>query len=245
MKQPKQTYLSFDEYIRLGEPEQQEKAANWNIAIGLQAVDGLKPSQYLVETAKRNIQGEISLDETQELIHNYYVSKQRRDTPDDSDSEEADRVSANIARLLSSKALNFTYFGYTQVHRQIFEGVYKFAGKVRDYEISKREWVLRGDTVSYGYAFELKQAIEYDLEQERQFNYGGLSRDEIISHIAHFVAYLWQIHAFPEGNTRTTAVFIIQYLRSLGFKVDNEMFKNPLGISAMLWCVMSIRTTRA
>lgn len=226
MKQPKQTYLSFDEYIRLGEPEQQEKAANWNIAIGLQAVDGLKPSQYLVETAKRNIQGEISLDETQELIHNYYVSKQRRDTPDDSDSEEADRVSANIARLLSSRALNFTYFGYTQVHRQIFEGVYKFAGKVRDYEISKREWVLRGDTVSYGYAFELKQAIEYDLEQERQFNYGGLSRDEIISHIAHFVAYLWQIHAFPEGNTRTTAVFIIQYLRSLGFKVDNEMFKN-------------------
>lgn len=226
MKQPKQTYLSFDEYIRLGEPEQQEKAANWNIAIGLQAVDGLKPSQYLVETAKRNIQGEISLDETQELIHNYYVSKQRRDTPDDSDSEEADRVSANIARLLSSKALNFTYFGYTQVHRQIFEGVYKFAGKVRDYEISKREWVLRGDTVSYGYAFELKQAIEYDLEQERQFNYGGLSRDEIVGHIAHFVAYLWQIHAFPEGNTRTTAVFIIQYLRSLGFKVDNEMFKN-------------------
>lgn len=144
----------------------------------------------------------------------------------DSDSEEADRVSANIARLLSSKALNFTYFGYTQVHRQIFEGVFKFAGKLRDYEISKREWVLRGDTVSYGYAFELKQAIEYDLEQERQFNYGGLSRDEIISHIAHFVAYLWQIHAFPEGNTRTTAVFIIQYLRSLGFKVDNEMFKN-------------------
>ena len=221
-----QMYLDFDEYIRLGEPEQQEKAANWSIAIGLQAVDGLKPSEYLVETAKRNIEGEISLDETQKLIHNYYISKQKRDTPDDSDSEEADRVSANIARLLSSKALNFTYFGYTQVHRQIFEGVFKFAGKLRDYEISKREWVLRGDTVSYGYAFELKQAIEYDLEQERQFNYGGLSRDEIISHIAHFVAYLWQIHAFPEGNTRTTAVFIIQYLRSLGFKVDNEMFKN-------------------
>ena len=226
MKQPKQLYLDFDEYIRLGEPEQQEKAANWNIAIGLQAVDGLKPTQYLVETAKRNIEGEITFDETQELIHNYYVSKQNRENPGADGSEEADRVSANIARLLSSKALNFTYFGYTQVHRQIFDGVYKFAGKVRDYEITKREWVLRGDTVSYGYAFELKQAIEYDLEQERQFNYGGLSHDEIASHIAHFVAYLWQIHAFPEGNTRTTAVFIIQYLRSLGFEVDNEMFKN-------------------
>ncbi|MBQ0075404.1 MAG: Fic family protein [Prevotella sp.] len=225
MKESKQQYLDFDEYIRQGEPEQQEKAANWNIAIGLQAVDGLKPSQYLIDTAKRNIEGEISLDETQELIHNYYISKQNRETPND-DTEEADKVSTNISRLLASKALNFTYFGYTQVHRQIFDGVYKFAGKVRDYEISKREWVLRGDTVSYGYAFELKQAIEYDLEQERQFNYGSLSRDEIITHIAHFVAYLWQIHAFPEGNTRTTAVFIIQYLRSLGFKVDNEMFKN-------------------
>lgn len=225
MKESKQQYLDFDEYIRQGEPEQQEKAANWNIAIGLQAVDGLKPSQYLIDTAKRNIEGEISLDETQELIHNYYVSKQNTVAPND-DTEEADKVSTNISRLLTSKALNFTYFGYTQVHRQIFDGVYKFAGKLRDYEISKREWVLRGDTVSYGYAFELKQAIEYDLEQERQFNYGGLSRDEIITHIAHFVAYLWQIHAFPEGNTRATAVFIIQYLRSLGFKVDNEMFKN-------------------
>ncbi|MCQ2256701.1 MAG: Fic family protein [Bacteroidaceae bacterium] len=221
----KQSYFDFDEYIRHGEPDQKEKAENWSIAIGLQAVDGLQTSKYLQETAKRNIEGEISLDEVQELIHNYYVSKQNRENPDEN-NEEADKVSGNIARLLNSKALNFTYFGYTQVHRQIFEGVYKFAGKIRDYEISKREWVLRGDTVSYGYAFELKEAIEYDLEQERQFNYGGLSRDEIVTHIAHFVAYLWQIHAFPEGNTRTTAVFTIQYLRSLGFKVSNEMFKN-------------------
>lgn len=221
----KQLYFDFDEYIRQGEPEQQEKAANWSIAIGLQAVDGLKPSEYLIETAKRNIEGEISLEETQELIHSYYRGKQNRETPDDDGIEEADRVSTNIARLLSSKALNFTFFGYTQLHRQIFDGVYKFAGKIRDYEITKREWVLRGDTVSYGYAFELRQAIEYDLEQERQFNYGGLSRDEVVSHIAHFVAYLWQIHAFPEGNTRTTAVFTIQYLRSLGYKIDNEMFK--------------------
>lgn len=220
----KQLYFDFDEYIRQGEPDQKEKAENWSIAIGLQAVDGLQTSKYLQETAKRNIEGEISIDEAQKLINNYYISKQNRETPDEN-NEEADKVSGNIARLLNSKALNFTYFGYTQVHRQIFEGVYKFAGKIRDYEISKREWVLRGDTVSYGYAFELKQAIEYDLEQERQFSYGGLSRDEIVSHIAHFVAYLWQIHAFPEGNTRTTAVFTIQYLRSLGFKVDNEMFK--------------------
>ena len=225
MKEPKQQYMDFDEYIRLGEPEQQEKAANWNIAIGLQAVDGLKPSEYLVETAKKNIEGEISIDEVRDLIHGYYVSKSKRE-PDDDEREEADRVSSNIAKLLNSQSLNFTLFGYTQLHRNIFDGVFKFAGKIRDYEISKREWVLRGDTVSYAYSADLRPAIEYDLEQERQFSYAGLSREEVVSHIAHFVAYLWQIHAFPEGNTRTTAVFTIQYLRSLGFSIDNEMFKN-------------------
>ena len=225
MKDPKQLYLDFDEYIRLGEPEQQKKAANWNIAIGLQAVDGLKPSEYLVETAKKNIEGEISIDEVRDLINGYYISKSKRE-PDDDEREEADRVSSNIAKLLNSQSLNFTLFGYTQVHKNIFDGVFKFAGKIRDYEISKREWVLRGDSVRYAYSNDLRPAIEYDLEQERQFNYAGISHDEVISHIAHFVAYLWQIHAFPEGNTRTTAVFTIQYLRSLGFTIDNEMFKN-------------------
>lgn len=224
MKQ-KELYINFDEYIRLGEPEQKEKAANWNIAIGLQAVDGLKPSEYLVQTAKRNIEGEISIDEVRELVHSYYITKSKHDTVSD-ECEEADRVSSNIAKLLNSQSLNFTLFGFTQVHKNIFNGVYKFAGKIRDYEISKQEWVLRGESVSYAYPNDLRPAIEYDLEQERQFNYGGLSRDEIISHIAHFVAYLWQIHAFPEGNTRTIAVFTIQYLRSLGFRIDNEMFKN-------------------
>lgn len=222
-KVTKQLYFDFDEYIRLGEPEQKEKAANWNIAIGLQAVDGLQTSEYLIETAKRNIEGEISIDEVRQLIHNYYLSKDSR-TPSDDEKEEADRVSANIAKLLNSQSLNFTLFGYTQVHKNIFDGVFKFAGRIRDYEISKREWVLRGESVAYAYPNDLRPAIEYDLEQERQFNYGGLSRDEVVSHIARFVAYLWQIHAFPEGNTRTTAVFTIQYLRSLGFTVDNEMF---------------------
>ena len=221
----KELYIDFDQYIRQGEPDQKKKAANWNIAIGLQAVDGLKPSEYLIETAKKNIEGELSIDEVRDLINGYYISKSKRE-PDDDEREEADRVSSNIAKLLNSQSLNFTLFGYTQIHKNIFDGVFKFAGKIRDYEISKREWVLRGDSVSYAYSNDLRPAIEYDLEQERQFNYAGLSREQVISHIARFVAYLWQIHAFPEGNTRTTAVFTIQYLRSLGFTIDNEMFKN-------------------
>jgi hypothetical protein len=102
------------------------------------------------------------------------------------------------------------------------EGVFKHAGQIRDYDITKREWVLRGDTVNYMYAADLQRAVEYDLEQERMFDYGGLSSDEIIRHVSRFTANLWQIHAFCEGNTRTTAVFVIQYLRSMGFSVNNE-----------------------
>lgn len=219
----KQLYFDFDEYIRQGEPEKKDKAYAWSTAIGLQAVDGLKTSEYLQQTARRNIEGDITIDQAQELIRNYYVTKTSHDK-DDGDVEEADRVSANIAKLLAANTCTFSVFGYTQVHRNIFDGVFKFAGKIRDYDISKKEWVLHGDTVQYMYARDLRLALEYDLEQERQFNYGAISTDEIISHISRFTANLWQIHAFGEGNTRTTAVFVILYLRSLGFNVDNNIF---------------------
>ena len=219
----KQLYIDFDQYIRQGEPDQKEKAYAWSTAIGLQAVDGLSTSEYLQQTAKRNIEGEITIDEARELIKQYYTRKTAHDDDAD-DVEEADRVSANIAKLLSSNTLAFSVFGFTQIHRNIFDGVFKFAGKIRDYDITKKEWILHGDTVMYMYAQDLRLALEYDIEQERQFSYGGLSSDEIIKHISKFTAGLWQIHAFGEGNTRTTAVFVILYLRSLGFNVNNDIF---------------------
>ncbi len=219
----KQLYIDFDQYIRQGEPDQKDKAYAWSTAIGLQAVDGLSTSEYLQQTAKRNIEGEITIDEARELIKQYYTKKTAHDSVD-ADVEEADRVSANIAKLLSSNTLAFSVFGFTQIHRNIFDGVFKFAGKIRDYDITKKEWILHGDTVMYMYAPDLRLALEYDIEQERQFSYGGLSSDEIIKHISKFTAGLWQIHAFGEGNTRTTAVFVILYLRSLGFDVNNDIF---------------------
>lgn len=213
----------FDEYLRQGEPGRREKAYAWKTAIGLQAVDGLKPSAFLVQQAQSHIEGTATIDDVQREVHTYYQQKTAR-VPEDAREEEADKVSVNIARLLGTQTLSFSVFGYCQVHRNIFDGVFKFAGQIRDYDITKKEWVLRGDTVNYMYAADLRRALEYDLEQERQFSYGGLGTDEIIQHICKFVAGLWQIHAFPEGNTRTTAVFTIQYLRSIGFSVDNDIF---------------------
>ena len=215
--------LDFDEYIRQGEPEKKERAEAWRVAIGLQAVDGLKTSEYLQETARRNIEGEITIDEARELVKEYYIKKTAHDD-DDADKEEADRVSSNIVKVLSSPTFDFSTGGYQSVHRRVFEGVMKHAGEFRNYDITKKEWVLEGDTVLYLNWEDLRRAIGYDLEQERAYTYNGKSHDEMISHLTRFVSGLWQIHAFGEGNTRTTAVFTIQYLRSLGFDVDNDQF---------------------
>ena len=216
-------FASFDEYLRQGEPSQKERAENWKTAIGLQAVDGLQPSAYLIDVAKRNIEGEITLDETRKLIDSYYQSKTVR-TPKDEDEEEADKVSANIAKILASKTFAFNTNGYVSLHRRIFEGVFKHAGEIRQYDISKKEWVLEGDSVNYLNWEDLRRALDWDIEQEKNFSYKGLTDDEKIEHIAKFISGIWQIHAFREGNTRTTAIFTIQYLRSLGYEVNNEIF---------------------
>ena len=215
--------LDFDEYIRQGEPNKKEKASIWQTAIGLQAVDGLQTSDYLKQIARKHIEGEIDIDEARQLIKSYYQSKTQRE-PDDDEKQEADKVSANITKILSSQSLDFTTGGFISIHRRVFEGVFKHAGRLRDYDITKREWVLNGDTVNYLNWEDLRRAIDYDIEQERQFSYRGISPDAMIEHISKFVSGLWQIHPFCEGNTRTTAVFTILYLRSIGFEVNNDMF---------------------
>ena len=219
----KQLYINFDEYIRQGEPSQRDAAYAWSTAIGLQAVDGLKTSEYLNDLARRNIEGEITIDEVGSLLDSYYESKTVREADDD-DKEEADKASKNIKKILSTVTLDFSTNGLINLHRRIFNGVFKHAGELRKYDITKKEWVLDGDTVRYLNWEDLRRAIDYDIEQERAYIFKGKTQDEIVSHLSRFVSGIWQIHAFREGNTRTTAVFTILYLRSLGFDVKNDLF---------------------
>lgn len=216
-------HSDFDEYIRQGDPGRQQKVYNWQTAIGLQAVDGLQTSDYLLETARKHIEGEIDIQQAADLLKSYYQSKSARN-PEESQMEEADRVAANIARVLGTRTLALNANGFIALHRQLFEGVFKFAGKLRNYNITKNEWVLRGDTVSYLNYEDLRAALDYDISAERDFNYHTLDINGVVSHIARFVSGLWQIHPFGEGNTRTTAVFTIQYLRSIGFEINNDLF---------------------
>ena len=212
----------FDEYIVHGEQGQKEKADAWQTAIGLQDVDWLKVSSYLLDTARHHIEGDITIDEAHDRIKAYYETKSGHDAVD----EEGDKASVNIAKILSEPSFAFSLVGLTSIHRRIFDGVFKFAGQLRQVELSKKEWVLGGNaSVSYQPAIDLREAIEYDLSREKEFDYSNRPMAEIIRHLSQFIANLWQIHPFREGNTRTTAVFLIKYLRSMGIPATNDMFK--------------------
>ena len=214
---------NFGEYLRQGEPDKAEKAKVWKTAIGLQQVDGLTPSEYLITTAKQNIEGYISIEEVKQRIDLYYKQYPSKN-PEDR-TEEADKVSLRIVEILGEQSFTFSPAEYIAIHRRLFQGIYKFAGKIRDFNITKKEWVLNGETVIYGSAESLKATLEYDFEQEKKFSFKGLIQQEVIEHIASFTSYLWQIHVFGEGNTRTVAIFLIKYLRTFGFKVSNELFE--------------------
>ena len=213
---------NFDEYLIQGEPSKAEKAKVWKTAIGLQQVDGLKPSEYLIATAKQNIEGDISIEEVQKRIETYYQQHPTQDP--ENRTEEADKVSAQIAEILNEKAFTFSPAEFIFIHRRLFKDIYKFAGKVRRYNITKKEWVLNGETVLYGTAESLMATLEYDFEQEKKFKYKGISKQDMIEHIAQFISNLWQIHIFGEGNTRTIAIFLIKYLRTFGFELNNNLF---------------------
>ena len=213
----------WGEYLRAKEPGVREKAYAWKTAIGLQKVDGLTPSAYLIETAKKNIAGDITLAESRKLIEGYYKSRPvKADDPDR--VKEADLVSQHIAEILAEPTFSLTPASYVAIHRKLFRGVLKNAGKIRDYNITKSEWVLDKDTVRYESADVIAATLEYEFDREKRFDYKGLTPQETVAHIVRFVSDVWQIHAFGEGNTRTTSIFAIKYLRHLGFEITNDVF---------------------
>ena len=215
----------FEKYLRTPEPSVRERADYWRTAIGLQAVDQLTVSDFLKQTAQQHIEGQINTEEAEERIKTYYKAKEAR-LPDDDEKEEADKVAMNITKLLSEQSFTFSVAGFAAIHRQIFKGVFKHAGQFRDYDFSKKEWALNGDSVLYGSCRELQATLDYDINQEKQFDYTNLALSDTIIHIANFVSNIWQTHPFREGNTRTTAVFTIKYLRSIGFQnIDNTLFE--------------------
>lgn len=216
--------LELSEYIKEGEPNKVEKTKTWETAIGLQDVDGLKPSKYLIDTAKEHIEGKINIDEVEKRIDKYYKVLDNRKKDESENSEEADKVAVRIAEILSDNSFNFNPTELIGIHQKLFKGIYKEAGKIRDYNFTKKEWILNNDTVIYASYQTIMESLKYDFEQEKNFSYKDLSFDEAIKHLCRFTSNIWQVHPFCEGNTRTTAVFIIKYLRTFGFNINDEVF---------------------
>lgn len=216
-------YEDLNEYIKLGEPKPEEKTVAWQTAIGLQAVDGLTTSEYLLETAKENIEGKITIKEANARISNYYEERSDRHAIE-TGTKEADIVAGCITALLAEKAFSFTPAAWMSIHRYLFKDVFMHAGKIRTYNIYKNEWVLNGKSVFYASYDSIPMTMEYDFKTEAAFSYKNLSRDAINRHLAQFTCDIWQIHPFGEGNTRSTAVFLIKYLSSLGYSINQECF---------------------
>ena len=200
-----------------------KKQEYWDVGIGLNKVDNLEPSKYLIDLSKKNINGELKYIEVEELLKTYY------ETQDNNikikQEKECDLVSLRIAQLLENKSFGFSPVTIKNIHKYLFKDIYDFAGEYRNYNITKKEEILNGDTVKYVNYQEIESFLEYDFKQEKEFDYSSLSKDELIKHIAKFTSSIWQVHPFGEGNTRTTAVFIEKYLNSMGFEVNNTMFK--------------------
>lgn len=215
--------FELTEYIKQGEPDRAKRSEAWKTAIGLQDVDGLKTSEYLLDTAKEHIEGKIDIATVQKRVSSYYQQQSVRQSIENL-TEEADKVSARIAEVLNEKTFHFSPAEYKMIHRRLFADVFKHAGEIRTYNITKKEWVLNGDTVLYASYDSINDTLDYDFKTEKEFSYEGLFADDAVKHIAKFTADIWQIHPFCEGNTRATAVFIIKYLKSFGFDVNNDLF---------------------
>ncbi|WP_304630847.1 Fic family protein [uncultured Muribaculum sp.] len=218
-------YKEFEQYLTSGEPGVEERARNWSIAIGLQDVDGLKPSEFLLEQAKANIEGRISSAEVGRRLEEYYSQKSVREKAEADGTLQADNVSDRINLLLEEKAFVFSPMELSRIHGFLFKGILPHAGQFRTYNITKNQWILDGETIEYGSAGSLMKLLTFDFAEEKKFDYSAVSSTEAIRHIVRFISDIWQIHAFGEGNTRTTAVFLIKYLRSFGFEVNNESFE--------------------
>ena len=207
-------YESTKEYSK------EYKTSCWEAAIGLQQVDGLEVSDYLRELSYKEVEGELTHYEIEELLYKKYedanieIGRQK----------EADIVSTRIAALLQEDGFSLSPVLLKHIHKTLFKDIYSHAGDFRKYNISKDEPILGGRSVKYANYQMIEETFAYDFEQEKNKSYAGLSSAEVVKRIANFTSAIWQVHAFGEGNTRTTAVFIQKYLNFMGFEVDNSLF---------------------
>ena len=215
---------SINSYQEEQKPAYYIKQLQWDMAIGLQQVDNLKPSKYLEQISEKNILGELTIKEVEQSLKEYYTTKEQQNI--NHNELECDFVSMRIVDLLNQDNFELSVDYLKYIHKYLFQDVYEFAGEFRKVDFSKHEKILNNDSVAYGDSKTLKESLEYDISLEKEKDYKNMSIVDVIKNITDFSSSIWQVHPFREGNTRTTAVFIEKYLINLGYNVDNSLFKD-------------------
>ena len=215
---------SMNNYIETNKSENYVKQLEWDMAIGLQKIDNLKPSKYLEKLLQENIIGEKTIYEVENELKQYYVEKEKNEL--NYNELECDLVSTRIVELLQEDSFELSIDYLKYIHKYLFQDIYEFAGEFRKIDFSKQEKILNNDSVAYGDCKSLEQSLNYDIAIEKNKNYKKMNMVDVINNITDFSSRIWQVHPFREGNTRTTALFIEKYLVSLEFNVDNTMFKD-------------------
>ena len=221
----KQWDSSVNEYEEIYQASNYIKKSQWDMAIGLQQVDNLKPSKYLKQISEKNILGELTIEEVEQSLREYYTTKEKQKDINHNELE-CDFVSMRIVELLNQDNFELSVDYLKYIHKYLFQDVYEFAGEFRKIDFSKHEKILNNDSVAYGDSKTLNESLEYDISLEKEKDYKDMSIVEVLKNITNFTSNIWQVHPFREGNTRTTAIFIEKYLISLGYTVDNSLFKN-------------------
>ena len=216
---------SMNPYQEKSKPKGYIKQLQWDMAIGLQQVDNLKPSKYLEQISEKNILGELTIKEVEQSLREYYITKEKQKDINHNELE-CDFVSMRIVELLDQDIFELSIDYLKYIHKYLFQDVYEFAGEFRKVDFSKHEKILNNDSVAYGDSKTLNESLEYDINLEKEKKYKDMSIVEVIKNITDFTSSIWQVHPFREGNTRTTVVFIEKYLISLGYNVDNSLFKD-------------------
>ena len=216
---------SKNPYLKKNESKNNIKQVNWDMAIGLQEMDNLKPSKYLEQISEKNILGELTIEEVEQSLKAYYVAKEQQNNINHNELE-CDFVSMRIIELLEQDNFELSVDYLKYIHKYLFQDVYEFAGKFRNINFSKQEEILNNDSVAYGDYKTLTESLEYDINLEKNKDYKSMSILDVINNIVNFSSSIWQVHPFEEGNTRSTALFIEKYLISIGYNVDNSLFKD-------------------
>ena len=215
---------SINSYQEEQKPAYYIKQLQWDMAIGLQQVDNLKPSKYLEQISEKNILGELTIKEVEQSLKEYYTTKEQQNI--NHNELECDFVSMRIVELLNQDNFELSVDYLKYIHKYLFQDVHEFAGEFRKIDFSKHEKILNNDSVAYGDSKTLKESLEYDISLEKEKNYKDMYIVDVIKNITDFSSSIWQVHPFREGNTRTTAVFIEKYLINLGYNVNNTLFKD-------------------